>query len=309
MLAGTGLVFLIRRFLRRKLPAMCKNSNKLDGKTVVITGANTGIGKEVAKELARRNARVIMACRDIQRGERAAEDIQKEVCQGQIVVRKLDLASFNSIRDFAKDVTLAEDKINILINNAGVFGPPFSLTEDGYETTFAVNHLGHFLLTNLLLEKLAASAPARIIIVSSKLYERAKMNFNNINSEEEYKGIAAYAQSKLANMLFSFELSKRLPKGITVNSLHPGFVATDLPRHMLGSSLKQLLYPIFAFLFMRTPLQGAQTVVHLATSSDVEGVSGKYFGDCKEEKIKEHALDEKSALRLWQLSEKACGLE
>ena len=218
LLAGTGIVFLIRRFLRRKLPAMCKNSNKLDGKTVVITGANTGIGKEVAKELARRNARVIMACRDIQRGERAAEDIQKEVSHAQVVVRKLDLASFSSIRDFAKDVNLAEDKINILINNAGVFGPPFSLTEDGYETTFAVNHLGHFLLTNLLLEKLAASAPARIIVVSSKLYERAKMNFMNLNSGE-YKGIAAYAQSKLANMLFAFELNKRLPEGRKIISL------------------------------------------------------------------------------------------
>ena len=216
LLAGTGIVILIRRFLRRKLPAMCRNANKLDGKTVIVTGANTGIGKEIARELARRNARVIMACRDTQRGEIAAEDIQREISHGKLIVKKLDLASFSSIREFANDIKIAEEKINILINNAGVFGPPFALTEDGYETTFAVNHLGHFLLTNLLLEKLAVSAPSRIIIVSSKLYERAKINFDDINGEKGYRGITAYAQSKLANMLFAFELNKRLPEGKSV---------------------------------------------------------------------------------------------
>ena len=217
LLAGTGIAILIRRILLRKVPAVCRNANMLDGKTVIVTGANTGIGKEVAKELAKRHARVIMACRDVQRGKRAAEDIQREICSGQLVVKTLDLASFSSIRDFANDINSSEEKINILVNNAGVFGPPFSLTEDGYETTFAVNHLGHFLLTNLLLDKLAVSAPARIIIVSSKLYERAKMNFNNINGEEVYRGVSAYAQSKLANLLFAFELDKRLPKGLGVH--------------------------------------------------------------------------------------------
>ena len=213
LLAGTGIIILVRRFLRRKVPAVCENNKKLNGKTVIVTGANTGIGKAVTKELARRNARVIMACRDIERANKAAQDIRREIAHAELITKKLDLASFSSIREFANDVKTSEQKLHILINNAGVFGPPFSLTEDGFETTFAVNHLGHFLLTNLLFEKLADSAPARIIIVASKLYERARINLNNLNGEESYKGFAAYAQSKLANMLFTFELNKRLPKG------------------------------------------------------------------------------------------------
>lgn len=215
VLAGAGALIFFKRIFWRKAPAVCKNANKLDGKTVIVTGANTGIGKEVAKELAKRNARVIMACRNVEKGEKAASDIKRELLgHGELVVVKLDLASLRSVREFCDKINNSEKSLDILINNAGVFGPPFIPTEDGYETTFAVNHLGHFLLTNLLLEKLKESAPARIIVVASKLYEKAKINFQNLNGEEGYSKANAYAQSKLANMLFSLELHKRLPKGM-----------------------------------------------------------------------------------------------
>ena len=213
LLAGAATFAVLRRFWRKKAPAICTNTNMLDGRTVIVTGANTGIGKEIAMELARRNARVIMGCRNVVKGQKAAEDIKNQIGSCELVVKELDLASFRSVREFSKDVIKCEKAVNILINNAGVFGPPFALTEDGHETTFAVNHLGHFLLTNLLLEKLEDCAPARIIIVASKLYEKAKVDFENLNGELNYKGFTAYAHSKLANMLFSFELSKRLPKG------------------------------------------------------------------------------------------------
>ena len=196
-----------------------------------------GIGKEVAKELAKRDSRVIMACRDIIKGEKSAESIKQELkedSQANIVVKKLDLASLKSVQEFANEITSSEPKVDILINNAGVFGPPFALTEDGIETTFATNHLGHFLLTNLLLKKLESSMPSKIIVVSSKLYEKAKINFENLNGEQGYKGVAAYAQSKLANLLFALELNKRLPDG---KNLHENiFKVSPSMRYFQGVS-------------------------------------------------------------------------
>eukprot|EP00795_Rhopilema_esculentum_P003438 gene3438-1813_t len=302
-----GIIIALRRFLRRKVPPLCTNVNSLYGKTVIITGANTGIGKEVSKELAKRKARVILACRDVEKGRKAAREIFEETGTScDVVVKELDLASFKSIRKFCQNIYDTEPQVNILINNAGVFHPPYSLTEDGYETTFAVNYLGHFLLTNLLLSKLKDSA--RVIIVASKLYEKAKIDFENLNAEKGYKGFDAYKQSKLANLLFAYELCKKVPRGVTVNSLHPGFVATELPRHKLNNKIKKILYPIFAFLFMRTPVEGAQTVVHLATSSELDSVSGGYFGDCKEEKLQPKALDDKVSAKLWELSLEMCDL-
>ena len=196
-----------------------------------------GIGKEVAKELAKRDSRVIMACRDVIKGEKAAESIRQELkedSQANVIVKKLNLASSKSIKEFTDEITSSEPKVDILINNAGVFGPPFALTEDGIETTFATNHLGHFLLTNLLLKKLESSMPSKIIVVSSKLYEKAKINFENLNGEQGYKGVAAYAQSKLANLLFAYELNKRLPDG---KNLH-GNIFNVLPsvRHSQGAT-------------------------------------------------------------------------
>ncbi len=214
--AGVGVVIIVRKIVLRKKPAMCENKNSLEGKTVVITGANTGIGKEVAKDLAKRKARVIMACRNVELGESAALSIANEIgqhVQSKLIVKKLNLASFKSIRNFANELIENEKRIDILINNAGVFGCPFSHTEDGLEMTFGVNHIGHFLLTNLLMDKLINSAPSRIIVVSSKLYERAKIDFGNLNAEVFYSKAGAYAQSKLANLLFAYQLNKNIPKG------------------------------------------------------------------------------------------------
>ncbi len=215
--AGGALMIIIRRLFRRQKPGICKNNNSLEGKTVVITGANSGIGLATAKDLAKRKARIILACRDVHLGEKAIDVIRNELGNAtttDLAVKQLDLSSFKSIQTFAKDVTTNEPKIDILINNAGVFGFPFSHTENGVEMTFGVNHLGHFLLTNLLLDKLASSSPSRIIIVASKLYERANIDFENLNAEKFYDKRNAYGQSKLANLLFAHELNRRLPEGI-----------------------------------------------------------------------------------------------
>eukprot|EP00794_Sanderia_malayensis_P020288 gene20287-22274_t len=294
-----------------KRAALCENRNSLKGKTVVITGANTGIGRAVAEDLARREAKVILACRNIISAENAAVAIAKEIgkeVEPNIVVKKLDLSSFKSIREFANELMAVEERIDILINNAGIFGCPFSQTEDGFEMTFGVNHLGHFLLTNLLLDKLSESTPSRIIIVASKLYERAKIDFENLNGQKSYVKWYAYAQSKLANLLFAHQLNKIAPEGVTVNSLHPGFVATNLARHMIDTRLKRWLYPIFSYLFMKPPKEGAQTVIYLATANEVANISGKYFGNCEMEELKEHATDDETAEKLWKTSEILCDL-
>uniref|UniRef100_A0A3P8WWJ6 Si:dkey-23o4.6 n=1 Tax=Cynoglossus semilaevis TaxID=244447 RepID=A0A3P8WWJ6_CYNSE len=176
---------------------VCRCSVRLDGKTVVITGANTGIGKETSREMARRGE--LMACRDLTRAESAAEEIREATGNGNVVIRHLDLASLHSVRQFAKDYVDSEDRLDILINNAGVMMCPKWLTEDGFETQLAVNHLGHFLLTNLLLPKLKSSAPSRVVNVSSIAHRGGRIDFDDL-----------YQQSKLANVLFSRELARKL---------------------------------------------------------------------------------------------------
>ena len=220
VMAGTGLFLIFRRIFRRKKPGMCSNKESLEGKTVIVTGANTGIGLAVAKELAKRKAKVIMACRSIEKGRNAVMQMKQDASLSNgsnLIIKQLDLSSFSSIRKFADDILETEQSIHVLINNAGVFGCPLSYTDDGLEMTFGVNHIGHFLLTNLLLDRVIASAPSRIVVVASKLYEKATINFENLNAEKSYKGITAYAQSKLANILFANELHERLPSGNTLD--------------------------------------------------------------------------------------------
>ena len=191
----------------------------MKGKTVIITGANTGLGKEVALDLARRQARVILACRSLEKGEQAVKEILSKVKDAVLVVKNLDLSSLASVRTFAGEILKEEGRLDVLINNAGVYmDPPTAKTQDGFEIHFGVNHLGHFLLTNLLLELLEKSSPSRIVVVSSSLAKRARIDFDNIyaekvHSERQDHMKGPYAQSKLANLLFAHELSKRLPEG------------------------------------------------------------------------------------------------
>lgn len=213
---------------------VCRSAARLDGKTVIITGANTGIGKETAIDLARRGARVIIACRNADRAEVALQEIIRRSGSTNVAYYNLNLASLESVRIFAQCFLKEEARLDILINNAGIMQCPYWKTTEGHEMQFGVNHLGHFLLTSLLLERLKEAPVARIVVVSSLGYKRGEINFDDIDSEKDYDPRTAYSQSKLANNLFTVALAKRL-KGtnVTVNCLHPGIIWTELGRHFM----------------------------------------------------------------------------
>ena len=219
LFVGLALAFLIITYhliiKSRVGGAVCASKARMDGKTVIVTGANTGIGKETALDLAKRGARVIMACRDLKKGETALNDIVEKTGSKNVVLKQLDLASLKSVRTFAKDINQNEPHLHVLINNAGVMMiPELTKTEDGFEMQMGVNHLGHFLLTNLVVDLLKKSTPSRIVVVSSMAhwFMTKEMKFDNINSEVSYDKVEAYGQSKLANVLFVSELAKRLKR-------------------------------------------------------------------------------------------------
>ncbi|XP_035686451.1 retinol dehydrogenase 12-like isoform X2 [Branchiostoma floridae] len=310
VVGGVGLYFLRRYFAG----GLCRSPARLDGKTVIITGANTGIGKETARDLAARGARVILACRDLTKAKTAAAEIRKSTGNGNIVIEQLDLASLASVRTFATIINEREPNVNILVNNAGVMMCPQWKTEDGFEMQFGTNHLGHFLLTNLLLDKLKKSAPSRVVIVSARLYDGGKINFDDINAERSYSPFGAYCQSKLANVLFMRELAQRLEgTGVTANALHPGVMNTELGRHVFTTYgwRALLMAPVVAiyYLFWKSVKQGAQTTIHLAVDKELETTSGLYFSDCMPCDLYPVGKDEATAKRLWQLSEEMVGLK
>ncbi|XP_068222987.1 retinol dehydrogenase 13-like [Palaemon carinicauda] len=283
-----------------------RGPEQLHGKTVIVTGANTGIGKETAREMAKRGARVILACRDMNKCAEARKDIAWDTQNKSVHCMKCDLASQASIREFVQNFTAKEERLDILINNAGVMRCPKSFTEEGIEMQLGTNHMGHFLLTNLLLGKMKDSAPSRIINVSSVAHMRGKINFSDLNSDKNYDEGEAYAQSKLANILFTRELSERLAgSGITCNAVHPGLVLTEIGRHMSidKSWMASLVLKPLLWLFLKTPRQGAQTTIYAALCSDLDGVSGKYFSNQVEANVAEAALDKEAAQRLWAVSE------
>ncbi|XP_048843379.1 retinol dehydrogenase 13-like isoform X4 [Brienomyrus brachyistius] len=253
-----------------------------------------------------------MGCRDEEKCEAAAREIRRDTCNHHVYARRLDLASMASIREFASRVNQEEERVDILINNAGVMRCPAWRTENGFEMQFGVNHLGHFLLTNLLLDKLKSSAPSRIINLSSLAHIVGEMDFDDLNWEKKkYDTKKAYCQSKLANVLFTRELAGRLQgTGVTVNALHPGVVATDLGRHtgMHQSQFSStILGPMF-YLLVKTPVQGAQPSVFLAVAEELEGVTGRYFDVLKEKDPAPQAQDREAAGRLWEASARLVGL-
>lgn len=238
---------------------------------------------------------------------RSAAGPQQE--QGELVIRQLDLACLRSVRSFCQQIIQEEPKIDVLVNNAGIYQCPYSKTEDGFEMQLGVNHLGHFLLTHLLLDLLKASAPSRVVVVSSKLYKYGSINFDDLNSEQKYDKAFCYSQSKLANLLFTLELSRRLEgSGVTVNALTPGIVRTNLGRHVQVPLLAKPLFHLASAAFFKSPLQGAQTPLYLACSPEVQGVSGKCFANCKEEQLLDKATDPQAARRLWDVSCQMVGL-
>ncbi|XP_069616974.1 retinol dehydrogenase 14 [Ranitomeya imitator] len=306
---GGGLILVARRLMSSG-SARSAASALMQGKTVIITGANCGIGRATAAELLRLQARVILACRDPEKAEEAARELREETGdRGEVLVKRLDLSSMASVRRFCQEVVREEPKLDVLINNAGVFQCPYTKTEDGFELQFGVNHLGHFLLTHLLIGLLKSSAPSRIVVVSSKLYKYGEINFDDLNSEKDYSRSFAYSRSKLANILFTRELARRLDgTGVTVNVLHPGIVRTNLGRHVNIPVLVKPLFNVVSWAFFKSPAEGAQTSIFLASSPAVEGVSGKYFGDCKEEDLIPKAMDDLVARKLWDISEVMVGL-
>ncbi|XP_063500518.1 retinol dehydrogenase 11 isoform X4 [Symphalangus syndactylus] len=256
------LLYMAVPQIRKMLSSgVCTSTAQLPGKVVVVTGANTG-------------ARVYLACRDVEKGELVAKEIQTTTGNQQVFVRKLDLSDTKSIRAFAKGFLAEEKHLHILINNAGVMMCPYSKTADGFEMHIGVNHLGHFLLTHLLLEKLKESAPSRIVNVSSLAHHLGRIHFHNLQGEKFYNAGLAYCHSKLANILFTQELARRLKgSGVTTYSVHPGTVQSELVRH---SSFMRWIWWLFSF-FIKTPQQGAQTSLHCALTEGLEILSGNHF--------------------------------
>ncbi|XP_061565305.1 retinol dehydrogenase 13-like [Cololabis saira] len=291
----------------------CPTKATINGKTVVITGANTGIGKATARELAQRGGRIIMGCRDMEKCEEAAKEIRGNTLNPHVYACHLDLASMKSIREFAERIKREEKNVDILINNAGVMRCPAWKTDDGFDMQFGVNHLGHFLLTNLLLEKLKESAPSRVIILASLAHIIGKIDFDDLNWEKKkFDTKQAYCQSKLANVLFTRELAKRLQgTGVTVNAVHPGVVATELGRHtgLHQSQFSSFMLGPFFSLLVKSPELGAQPSIYLAVAEEMEGVTGQYYDVMTEKEPAPQALDDETAIRLWKVSSRLVGLE
>jgi len=311
--AGVCL-YLVRRYFTGAISA---NVVKMAGKTVLITGANCGIGKATAHIMAQRQARVIMACRDLRKGEEAAMDVASATgCDlTKLVVKQLDLASLQSVARFCEDIVKTEARLDVLICNAGVaFIPELQHTEDGFEMQMGTNHLGHVALTERLVPLLKSSSPSRVVIVSSVLYKGGSFEEDNLNFEKTpYNPSKGYANSKLANILYGSELSRRLGgTGVFVYSVSPGIVKTELGRHRpLSLPLKIILSPFMA-LFLKTPYQGAQTSVYCATELNLENesASGKFYRDCKETALVSghQAENEELARKLYDLSLAKVGL-
>jgi NAD(P)-dependent dehydrogenase (short-subunit alcohol dehydrogenase family) len=266
-------------------------------RTILITGATDGIGKQTALELAGLGAAVLLHGRDRAKGERVLAEIRAATGNKRLSLLIADLASLNQVRALAAEVRAACPRLDVLVNNAAVHIPQRQITEDGIETTFAVNHLAPFLLTNLLLDLLKASAPARIVNVSSDAHLGATIDFDNLQGERRYSGVDAYRLSKLGNVLFTFELAERLRgTGVTANCLHPGVIATKL----LHGGWPQLRGDNLA--------AGALTTVYLATSSEIADISGRFFLNQRIAKASELADDVALRQRFWDVSAGLVGL-
>jgi NAD(P)-dependent dehydrogenase (short-subunit alcohol dehydrogenase family) len=271
----------------------------MSGKIAIVTGSNTGIGKETARGLAAGGATVVLACRDAQKAEAARADIVATTGNEDVSVLALDLGSKASIRAFAAAFRAKFDRLDVLVNNAGLWPTTRGTTADGLETTFGVNHVGTFLLTRELLPLLEKSAPSRVVVLSSALHYRGKMVWDDLQFEKrKYDGTTAYNQSKLANVLFTKALARRLAgTKVTVNAVHPGVVATELAR-----DYPKFLVKLF-HLFLITPEKGAACSLHVATAPELAGVSGEYFEKSRIKMAAKAALDEEAQERLWKLTE------
>ncbi len=283
----------------------------LGGKTVVVTGGNSGIGKETSVELARMGAHVVIAARNPAKATAAVEEVRERVgASASVETMSLDLASFESVRAFADLYTKAHDRCDVLVNNAGLMLARRTVTVDGHEATFQTNHLGPFLLTNLMHDTLKSSAPARVVNVASDAHKMVKgVQFDDLEWERRrYRGFSVYGATKLMNILFTRELARRWDgESITANAVHPGFVGSNFGREgdygLLGKIGMPLVRP-----FAISNARGALTSIYLASSPDVDGVNGQYFYKGQVTGPKATALDDDTAARLWDISAQMTGL-
>ncbi len=277
----------------------------MQGKNCLITGANSGIGKATAIGLAKEGATIIMVCRDKERGEKAKKEIIELTNNKNVELFLCDLSSQEDIRKFVSEFKGKYQTLHVLINNAGVMISKRIISDEGLEMNFAVNHLAPFLLTNLLLDMLKKSAPSRIINVSSGLHKRGKIDFEDLQNENKKTALfKMYGDSKLALMLWSYELSRRLEgTNVTINTVHPGVVNTNLGRHQSKFSQG------FGKLFFKKPEKGAETSIYLASSPEVEGITGKYFVKKEPRQSSKDSYNVDDAKRIWEISAKMTGLE
>jgi NAD(P)-dependent dehydrogenase (short-subunit alcohol dehydrogenase family) len=278
----------------------------MQGKLCLVTGASSGIGRATAEGLARLGARVVLVCRHRRRGERARRRIERRTGSRDLELLFADLSSQRSIRRFAAEFQGKHAKLDVLVNNAGLLTRRRRLTGDGLELQFAVNHLGAFMVTQLLFPALRAASRSRIVNVASTAQSRGVIDLDDLQGERGYRGWQTYANTKLANVLFTYELARRIEgTGVTANCLHPGVIHTGLLRRY--SSALNLLFHLLAP-FFRGPEEGARTPVYVASSPELEGVSGRYFMKCKEARTSRASYDVDLARKLWEASETLTGV-
>ncbi len=288
---------------------MASDLTFLQGKTVLITGATSGIGAAAARGIARTGARTVLAGRNRNSCRLAAEAVRRATGNTNVDFLVGDLSSQREIRDLAEEFRGRFGSLDVLVNNAGAIFKRREISVDGLEMTFAVNHLAYFLLTLILLDLIRTSPAGRIIVVSSHAHEGAELDFNDLQSEQKYSRLDAYGRSKLANLLFTYELARRLRgTGVTVNALTPGAVATGLGSNngWLKAKVRNLVF--LAKGSMITPEMGAKTIVYLAGSPEVQGVTGRYFREEKATPSSPASRDPDAAARLWEMSEQLTGV-
>jgi retinol dehydrogenase 12 len=276
------------------------------GKTVLVTGATNGIGFCTARGLAEAGARILLHGRNTDLGQAAVKTIEREVPGAEVVFVKANLAKLSDVGRLAEEVLNLAPKLDVLVNNAGIVQDRRSVTADGIEMTFAVNHLAPFYLTSLLLDRLKASTSARIVNVTSNAHRGVALKFDDLNAERSYSGGMVYSRSKLANILFTRELARRLDgTGVTANCVHPGAVRSGFARGEKG--MVGMVYQIFGRFFL-SPEMGARTSIYVATAPELTRITGQYFAKCKSVMPSRQAQDDDAAKRLWEVSEKLLSL-
>jgi NAD(P)-dependent dehydrogenase (short-subunit alcohol dehydrogenase family) len=288
----------------KAITGICKSKRRIDGQVAIVTGANSGIGYEAAKELARRGAKVILACRSMDKAKKACDEINRATNGTRAVPKELDVSDMDSVRRFAAEILKEETRLDILVNNAGVAGLRKNILDNGLEYQIAANHFGPFLLTNLLMGLMIKTGKARIIAVSSVAHTWTKtLDLDNLNAEKFWEPKLLYARTKLCNILFTKELARRLKAaghtGIVANAVNPGGVRTAIFRH----ARKAFKYMVMVSqIYFKTPWEGAQPTIDLAVSEEVEGISGQYWENCKISRPSELAENEQLAKDLWEKS-------